>query len=47
MAQAECRFFQVWPNITHKREPPPDAKEWDGVPDKFSKHFSPNPGEGD
>jgi ferredoxin len=29
-----------------KREPPPDAREWEGVPDKFA-HFSPNPGSGD
>jgi ferredoxin len=30
-----------------KRDPPADAKEWDGVPDKYKKFFSPNPGEGD
>ena len=25
-------------------EPPADADEWKGVPDKFAKHFSPEPG---
>jgi ferredoxin len=24
-----------WPNITSKKEPLPDAKDWDGVPDKI------------
>ena len=36
-----------WPNITQKKDPPPDAKDFDGVPDKFAKYFSPEPGEGD
>jgi ferredoxin len=35
-----------WPNITVKREPPPDAKEFDGKPGKLAM-FSANPGEGD
>ena len=29
---------QGWPVITEMKEPPPDAKEWDGVPDKL-KHL--------
>jgi ferredoxin len=37
----------VWPNITAKREPPTDAKEFEGVPDKFEQFFSAEPGEGD
>ena len=36
-----------WPNITVKKEAPADGKEWDGVPDKFEKHFSSEPGQGD
>jgi ferredoxin len=36
-----------WPNITVKRESPPDAKEFDGKPGKFDAHFSPEPGDGD
>jgi ferredoxin len=30
-----------------KRDPPADAKEWDGVTGKFEKYFSEAPGEGD
>ncbi len=36
-------YAEAWPNITSKGEPPPDADEWRDVPDKFDKHFSPNP----
>jgi ferredoxin len=38
---------KTWPNITVKRDPPPDGKQWEGVPDKFEKYFSANPGQGD
>ena len=40
------RVGGVWPNVTVKREPPPDAKEWEDKPDKASL-LSPNPGTGD
>jgi ferredoxin len=40
-------YAKVWPNITVRREPPPDAKEFDGVPDKRQRYFSPEPGQGD
>jgi hypothetical protein len=33
-----------WPNITIKREPPEDAKKFDGETGKFEKYFSPEPG---
>ena len=39
-------YAKSWPNITVKKEPPADAKEWDGVEGKL-KHFSPKPGSGD
>jgi len=26
---------QIWPVITQRKEPPEDAEEWDGVPDKL------------
>jgi ferredoxin len=42
-----AEYASKWPNITVKREPPPDAAEFDTVPDKFQKYFSPNPGQGD
>src|SRR2546422_4659912 len=35
-----AEFAKSWPNITVKREPPADAKDWEGVPDK-EKYFSP------
>jgi ferredoxin len=41
-----AEYAKVWPNITIKREPPADAKEWEGKPDK-EREFSPNPGQGD
>ena len=39
-------YAKIWPNITIKRDPPVDSKEWEGKPDKL-QYFSPNPGEGD
>jgi ferredoxin len=41
-----AEFSKVWPNITIKREPPADSKDWEGKPDK-EQYFSPKPGEGD
>ncbi|MDJ0832851.1 MAG: ferredoxin family protein [Gammaproteobacteria bacterium] len=26
---------QIWPVITTRKDPPPDAEEWDGQPDKL------------
>jgi Ferredoxin len=40
-------YAKIWPNITTKREPMPEAKEMDGVEGKYEKFFSPNPGQGD
>jgi ferredoxin len=40
-------FASIWPNITQKKESPPDAKDFDGVEDKFDKYFSDKPGSGD
>src|ERR1043165_614939 len=39
-------FSGKWPNITRKGTPPEDADAWKGVPDKFQKSFSPEPGKG-
>jgi ferredoxin len=41
-----AEFAKIWPNITVKKAPPPDSKEWEGKPDKL-QYFSPNPGTGD
>ena len=40
------KFAESWPNVTAKGEPPPDADAWNGLPDKFAEHFSPQPGDG-
>jgi ferredoxin len=37
------KYAGLWPNIVAKGTPPPDADVWNGVPDKFSEHFSSNP----
>ena len=29
-----AEYARLWPNITLKREPPADAKEWERVPNK-------------
>jgi ferredoxin len=42
-----AEYAQVWPNIAVKRDPPADAAEFDGKPDKFELYFSPEPGDGD
>ena len=34
--EINTQYAQIWPNITVKREPPPDAKEWEGKPDKVN-----------
>ena len=44
--EVNTEFSKLWPNITLKGEPPPDAKEWDAEKDKFDKYFTPNPGQG-
>jgi ferredoxin len=41
-----AKYARVWPNITIKREPPADAKDWEGKPDKANL-LSLNPGTGD
>jgi ferredoxin len=45
--ELNARYVKVWPNITAKKEPPADARQWEGVPNKFDSYFSPNPGNGD
>src|ERR1700728_848446 len=45
VCEPECA--KTWPNITTKKEPPADAKDWEGVANKFEEQFSSNPGSGD
>jgi ferredoxin len=41
-----AEYAKIWPNITIKKAPPPDSKEFEGKPDKL-QYFSSNPGTGD
>jgi len=41
-----AEYAKVWPNITIKREPPEDAKNWESVEGK-EQYFSDKPGQGD
>lgn len=43
------KYSEIWPVITEMRPEDlfPDAKEWDGVPNKYENHFSELPGKGD
>jgi ferredoxin len=42
-----AEYAKEWPNITAKKTPPADAKDWEGVAEKFEKYFSPKAGSGD
>jgi ferredoxin len=42
-----AEFSKTWPNITAMKPHAADAKEFEGVPEKFEKFFSPKPGQGD
>lgn len=41
-----AEYSTVWPNIAKRKDPPADAKQWQGVEGKFPGHFSANPGLG-
>jgi ferredoxin len=41
-----AEYAQLWPNVTVKRDALPEAKAFDGRPDKLEL-FSKNPGQGD
>lgn len=41
------QYSEAWPNITRKKEPLGDADDWQATADKFEKHFSEKPGEGE
>ena len=44
--ELNAEYAKSWPNITVKKDPPADAKDWDGKPGKISE-FDPEPGAGD
>ena len=37
--QLNAEYSKIWPNLSQKKEPLPDAKEWDGIAGKRD-HFS-------
>lgn len=41
------KYSEIWPNITRKKDPLPEAEEFKDKPEKYEEHFSPEPGEGD
>ena len=41
------KYSEIWPVITIRKEPPPDADDKAEEEGKLEKYFSPNPGEGD
>jgi ferredoxin len=45
--ELNAQYASAWPNISVKRDPPEDAKEFDGEKGKLEKYFSPSPGQGD
>ena len=44
-AEMNRKYAEIWPVITIKKTPPADADSWNGVPNKYEKHFSEKPGE--
>ncbi len=41
--ELNAEYSEKWPNITEKKDPMPDAAEFDGKPNKLEQFFSPNP----
>ena len=41
------KYSEAWPNITVKKDAPPDAEQYDGESGKLEKYFSEKPGSGD
>ncbi|MBJ3778398.1 ferredoxin FdxA [Acuticoccus mangrovi] len=46
-AELNAKYAAEWPNITVKKDPLPEAEEFDGVENKLESYFSPAPGAGD
>ncbi|WP_375617846.1 MULTISPECIES: ferredoxin FdxA [unclassified Bartonella] len=45
--ELNLHYANKWPNLTTRKDPLPQAKEMDGVPNKLEKYFSENPGSGE
>jgi ferredoxin len=42
-----ARYAAIWPNMTIAKDPPSDAAEFDGLPNKLRNYFSEGPGDSD
>lgn len=42
--ELNAQYAAIWPKITEKKTAPEDAQNWVEVENKFTNHFSPNPG---
>jgi ferredoxin len=40
------KYAEMWPVITLRKDPLPEAEERDGETEKLTKYFSEKPGEG-
>lgn len=38
------KYSKLWPVITQKKDPPPDADAWLDIPNKLENHFNPDSG---
>lgn len=45
--EINTEYAKKWPNITRRKDPPPDAEEFDTQTGKYETLFSEKPGEGD
>ena len=34
--ELNAELAEIWPNLTEKKDPLPDADDWDGKPDKIA-----------
>ncbi|PKR88155.1 ferredoxin [Pleomorphomonas diazotrophica] len=41
-----AEYSSVWPNLAARRDPLPEAKDYDGMEGKLATLFSPKPGKG-
>ena len=44
--EINAKYAAIWPVLTVKRDPLPDAEKYDGESEKFEKYFTDAPGEG-
>jgi ferredoxin len=41
--ELNAKYAAIWPNIADKKDPLPEAEEFNGKDGKFDEHFSPQP----